>query len=88
MTLVTITVCVGSSCFLRGAPAVIEGFQNLIEREAPGKVQLKGSFCMEHCTKGVSVKIGDELFSAVQASDVERMFREHVLPVVNRENEV
>ena len=43
---------------------------------------------MEHCTKGVSVKIGDELFSAVQASDVERMFREHVLPVVNRENEV
>lgn len=83
--MVTITVCVGSSCFLRGAPAVIEGFQKLIEQEAPGKVELKGSFCIEHCTGGVSVKIGDNIFPAVQVSDVERMFREQVLPALAAE---
>lgn len=86
--MITITVCVGSSCFLRGAPAVIETFQSLIEKEAPGKVELKGSFCMEHCTNGVSVRIGDRFFSAVQVSDVEKMFREHVLPALAIENGV
>jgi NADH:ubiquinone oxidoreductase subunit E len=79
---VTITVCVGSSCFLRGAPAVIEGFQRLIDKEARGKVELKGSFCMEKCGNGVSVMIGDTIYADVTVDDVETVFREHVLPVL------
>jgi len=84
---VTITVCVGSSCFLRGASQVIEGFRALIEREAPGVVELKGSFCMERCGNGVTVKIGDVILADVHPEDVENVFREHVLPALGRNAE-
>ncbi len=77
--MVTITVCVGSSCFLRGASQVIESFRSLIEKEAPGRVELKGSFCMERCGNGVSVRIGDEVYPDVRVEEVEKVFREHVL---------
>ncbi len=80
--MVTITVCVGSSCFLRGAPAVIEAFQGLIQEEASGRVELKGCCCMEKCGNGVSVMIEDRVFPDVRAEDVERVFRAHVLPVL------
>ena len=83
--MVTITVCVGSSCFLRGASQVMEGFRTLIEREAPGLVELKGSFCMERCGNGVSVQIGDCIFADVRVEDVESVFREHVLPAVEKQ---
>ncbi len=82
--MVTITVCVGSSCFLRGASQVIESFRSLIEKEAPGMVELKGSFCMEKCGNGVSVKIGDLIFADLRVEDVESVFREHVLPAVEK----
>jgi len=78
----TITVCVGSSCFLRGASRVIEEFQGLIAGLPPGSVDLAGSFCMEKCTHGVTVRIGDKVFTAVKPEAVKDLFEQHVLPEV------
>lgn len=78
----TVTVCVGSSCFVRGAPQVIEEFERLIESLPPGSVELKGSFCMEKCTHGVTVRIGDKTFSAVKPEAVKDLFEQEVLPGV------
>jgi len=59
-----ITVCVGSSCHLKGARLVVEGLQKIIEEEKlAGKVELCGAFCMGNCVNGVSVRLDDELFS-------------------------
>lgn len=80
--MLTVTVCVGSSCFVRGAPKVIEEFQRLIDTLPPGSVELKGSFCMEKCTHGVTVRIGDKVFTAVRPESVESIFRDNVLPEV------
>lgn len=74
------TVCVGSSCFLRGAHAVIQEFERLIAEQVPGQVEIKGSFCMEHCTDGVTIKIGDDIFSAVKPADVPGLFEKYVMP--------
>ncbi len=76
--MLTITVCVGSSCFVRGAPQVIEEFQRLIETLPPGSVDLKGSFCMEQCTAGVTVRIGEKVFTGVTPEKVRQLFQEHV----------
>ncbi len=80
--MLTVTVCVGSSCFVRGAPQIIEEFQKLMESLPPGAAELKGSFCMERCTDGVTVRIGDKTFSAVTPSLVPQLFEQHVLPGV------
>ena len=45
-----IEVCVGSSCYLRGAPEVIASLQKLIVEHAPGRIEIKGTFC-QHCRR-------------------------------------
>ena len=59
--MITIQVCVGSACHLKGSYDVIKSFQKLIEvYNMDKKVELKGAFCLGHCTEGVSVKINEE----------------------------
>jgi NADH:ubiquinone oxidoreductase subunit E len=59
-----ITVCIGSSCHLKGARQVVERLQSLTEEKSlQDKVELSGAFCMNNCTNGVSVKIGEQMFS-------------------------
>lgn len=78
--MVTIQVCMGSSCFIRGSSDVVSALKRLIEEhDLLSRVVLKGSFCMEHCTTGVTVKIGDRLFTGVHAQDVPGLFEREVL---------
>lgn len=49
------------------------------------KVVLKGSFCMEHCTNGVTVKIGGRVFTEVHKEDVPRLFEDEILPVLEQD---
>lgn len=59
-----ITICIGSSCHLKGSRQIVEKMQNLIaENKLQDKIDLAGTFCMNNCMEGVCVKIGDEIFS-------------------------
>ena len=52
--MVTIEICIGSSCFVKGSNEVVELLKNYIaEHHLEEKVQLKGAFCMGQCTKGL-----------------------------------
>ncbi|NLW64632.1 MAG: (2Fe-2S) ferredoxin domain-containing protein [Clostridiales bacterium] len=74
-----LTVCIGSSCHLKGARQVVEGFQALIaENHLEDKVELTGTFCLGNCQNGVSVKVDDELFS-VQPEICKSFFEEHII---------
>jgi len=77
---ITVTVCVGSSCHLKGARQVIMRFDELLARHGlKDSVALKGSFCMERCGEGVNWQIDEEpLTSATEAEAVET-FRGKVL---------
>ena len=77
----TIVVCVGSSCYVRGSEKMAETFERLIrERGLSGRVELTGAFCMEQCSMGVSVHVGDKVFRCVDAADVETFFEQQVMP--------
>ena len=59
-----VTVCIGSSCHLKGSRAVVERLQQLVaENDLKDRVDLGGRCCMDNCRDGVSVTVDDELFS-------------------------
>lgn len=77
-----ITVCIGSSCHIKGSRQVVEGLQRLIaDNKLTDKVELSGTFCMGKCQQGVCVTVDDEFFS-VNAEDVDGFFKNSVLPRV------
>ena len=77
-----ITVCIGSSCHLKGSRRIVEALQDLVfEHKLDDKVELGGTFCLGKCQQGVCVTIDDELFS-VTPDTVNEFFAENVLAKV------
>ena len=59
-----VTVCIGSSCHIKGSRSVVEQLQDLIAREnLNDKIELAGTFCMGKCQQGVCVTVDGEFFS-------------------------
>lgn len=79
-----ITICVGSSCSIRGSDELASEFQRLIEKEElQGLVDIVGAFCMDTCSKGVSVRVGDQAFSGIRPDDAESFFYREIMGKVN-----
>lgn len=77
-----ITVCIGSSCHIKGSRQVIEQLQWLIGANDLGdKVELDGTFCMGECQKGVCVKVDGKFFS-VTPETVHEFFEKEVIEKV------
>ena len=80
-SILTIHVCVGSSCFVRGSDQVATGLVQLVEQQGlAGSVEVVGAFCMERCSMGVTVRVGDAVLAGVSPDDVPAFFAEHVVP--------
>ncbi len=76
-----ITICVGSSCSLRGSDDLASDLFRLIEKEKlEGLVDIVGAFCMDACSKGVSVRVGDQEFSGIRPEEAEKFFYKEVIP--------
>jgi NADH:ubiquinone oxidoreductase subunit E len=75
-----IFICVGSSCHLKGSYQIIKIFEELIKlKKLQDKVELKASFCLGHCTKGVSVKVEDEFLEGLTISNAREMFEDYIV---------
>ena len=82
---VNITVCIGSSCHLKGSRAVVERLERLIlERGLKDEIELRGSFCMGQCQTGVSVLL-DGTYYSLTPEDTERFLIQTVLPKLAEE---
>lgn len=78
-------VCVGSSCHLKGSYDVIEKFKEILKKyEVEDIVELQASFCLGHCSEGVTVKADEKFLLNVNADNAEEIFISEVLPEVNR----
>lgn len=77
-----ITVCIGSSCHLKGSRQVVEQLQYLIAQyNLKDKIDLGGTFCMGNCQNGVSVTLDDKLYS-LRPDTTKDFFEKEVLPKV------
>ena len=74
-----ITVCIGSSCHIKGSRQVVEQLQRLIsENDLGDKVELGGTFCMGKCQQGVCVTVNDS-FHSVTPETAGEFFAKEVL---------
>ena len=77
-----VTVCIGSSCHVKGSRQVVEQLQALIaENNLADKVDLGGTFCMGKCQQGVCVTV-DEEHHSVSPETVVEFFNNEILAKV------
>ena len=77
-----ITVCIGSSCHIKGSRQVVEQLQYLIaENNLSDRVELGGTFCMGKCQQGVCVTVNDS-FHSVTPDSVGEFFTKEILSKV------
>jgi hypothetical protein len=78
-TVMQITVCVGSSCHIKGSGQIVDQLLSLIaERKLKDRIELEGSFCLGNCMNGVCVQIDGEVFS-LQPEDTIKFFETEIL---------
>lgn len=77
----TIRVCIGSSCHLKGSYEIVELLQKAVEEyHLENEVTLAGSFCLGKCSRiGVTVQIDEEIHVGVTREDFKEFFSENVL---------
>jgi NADH:ubiquinone oxidoreductase subunit E len=81
--MLTIVICVGSSCHVRGSDDIAATFERLIQEDGlSSQVELIGAFCMDACSMGVSIRVGDRVYRQVRPADAESFFASEVLPLV------
>jgi len=74
-----ITVCIGSSCHIKGSRQVVEQLQyHIRENGLADTVELGGTFCMGKCQQGVCVTV-DDAFHSVSQDSVDAFFADNVL---------
>jgi len=73
-----VTVCIGSSCHIKGSRQVVEQLQCYVaDNDLSDKVELAGTFCMGQCQKGVCVTV-DDTFHSVSPEDVKDFFENEI----------
>ncbi|MBR1709595.1 MAG: (2Fe-2S) ferredoxin domain-containing protein [Clostridia bacterium] len=73
-----VTVCIGSSCHIKGSRSVVEQLQEMIaQADLNDKVELGGTFCMGKCQQGVCVTVDGE-FHSVSPETVGTFFENEI----------
>ncbi len=83
--MMTVQVCVGSSCHLKGSPEIVELLQKAVEEYGlENEVTLVGSFCIGKCNRiGVTVQVDDDIHIGVTKENFKEFFNENILKKLN-----
>lgn len=77
-----VTVCIGSSCHIKGSRQVVEQLQYLIAKNnLKEQMELGGTFCMGKCQQGVCVTVDDAFFSLTPET-TDEFFKKEILAKV------
>ncbi len=81
--MIELSVCIGSSCHLKGSYNVIQTFMQLIEEHSlHDKLDLKSTFCMKRCEcAGVGLFIDGEAHH-IQPETAKEFFSTVIIPKV------
>lgn len=81
----TVSVCIGSSCHLRGSYDVRKIFEEQIAAHGlSDKVNLEVAFCLGKCKDGVTIKIDDEIITGLSKENAKDVFKEKILSVLSK----
>ena len=81
--MIELSVCIGSSCHLKGSYNVIQTFQHLIEEHnLHERVAFQATFCMKECHKpGVSVKLNG-VKHVILPEQARQFFQQNILALL------
>ena len=80
----TLTICIGSSCHLKGSKKVAETFERLIaQHELKDKINFYATFCMGNCQNGISTSLDGTIYS-VTPETAEAFFEKEVLSRIEK----
>ncbi len=88
--MVFISICVGSSCHLKGSERLVELMEERIREERlENDVVLSGSFCLGKCNRvGVTVSVGDgdqdAVYTGITPEGFSSFWRETVVPMLEK----
>ena len=75
----SITICMGSSCYSRGNRRNIEVIQKfLADEKQDATVQVVGHLCEDRCLQGPNVQIAGTIYHAVDSASVAGLLRHHL----------
>lgn len=80
--MVELSVCIGSSCHLKGSYNIIQLFQQMIEENRlHDKVDFKANFCMRECQgTGVAVSVNGTAYH-IQQETAREFFKDTIMPL-------
>lgn len=87
--MIFIEVCVGSSCYIKGAPEIVEMMQKYIaDAQLEDEIVLSGSFCSGRCNReGVTITVGDDAYTGITPEGFRDFWSGTILPAVEKAKE-
>jgi len=78
---ISVAVCVGTNCYLKGSYDVLQRLIELSkEYNLEDKVEFKGTFCLENCSCGPSIKISTDNYKfGINMNEVDNFFKHKIL---------
>lgn len=82
--MITIQICIGSSCHLKGAPEIVRLLQKYIkDNSCEDRIALTGTLCAGRCNRdGVTVTVGDEVYTGVTPEGFDAFWNDKIVPAM------
>ena len=82
--MITIQICIGSSCHLKGAPEIVRLLQKYIKDHAcEDRIALTGTLCAGRCNRdGVTVTVGDDVYTGVTPEGFDAFWNDKIVPAM------
>lgn len=80
--MITIQICIGSSCHLKGAPEIVRLLQKYIkDNSCEDRIALTGTLCAGRCNRdGVTVTVGDDVYTGVTPEGFDAFWNDKIVP--------
>ena len=77
----TIAICIGSSCHLKGSEELVTMFEKAIEENGlQDRIELVGSFCLSRCNReGVTIKVDEKIYPGINRENFGLFLRDVIL---------
>ena len=82
--MITIQICIGSSCHLKGAPESVRLLQKYIkDNSCEDRIALTGTLCAGRCNRdGVTVTVGDDVYTGVTPEGFDAFWNDKIVPAM------
>ena len=82
--MITIQICIGSSCHLKGAPEIVRLLQKYIkDNSCEDRIALTGTLCAGRCNRDdVTVTVGDDVYTGVTPEGFDAFWNDKIVPAM------